>query len=778
MKKIFETAALAASAMLFMAGTEYKGSPSFMSDAEIEKKVENTLAGMSLEEKIGQMTQINLTVLGSWQNGDFVLDENILNNVLIDYKVGSILNAPDKAVTPQKWHEIISKIQEKSLTATGIPCLYGLDHIHGCTYIDGATLFPQDVNIGASFNTELARTAAQITAYESRACSVPYTFSPTIDLTRSQAWSRIWENFGEDPLLNTKMGLAAVEGYQGKDWNHIDNHHVAVSLKHFMGYGAAVSGKDRTPSSITPQDMREKYFAPYKECALAGALSVMVNSGNNAGMPFHANWEYLTQWLKEDLAWDGVIITDWADINNLYTREKIAADKKEAIMLAINAGIDLAMEPYSCDFCDILKELVNEGSVKMSRIDDAVRRVLRMKYRLGLFDEPVQKLEDYPDFACKAHRAAALAAAEESIVLLKNEGVLPLAEGKRILVTGPNANSMRCINGGWSYSWQGHLADSYAGEYNTVYEALCARFGASNVRLEQGVTWDETSDWMGGWEAENEPKIRKAVSAAKSADVIVACIGENSYCETPGNLSDLNISASQIELVKALEATGKPVVLVLIGGRPRIINSIVPEAKAVVDAFLPGNFGGDAIAALLAGDVNFSAMMPYTYPKAANSLINYDYKPSQQVSTMEGAYNYAADASSEWPFGYGISYTDWTYSDLKAEKTQFTAGDVLKFTVDVTNSGAVAGKEPVLLFSSDLVASTSPDIRRLRAFKKVELAAGQKTTVEFEIPAKDLAFVGYDCKWRLEKGDFTIQIGDQTVTVTCTETKVWDTPNI
>jgi len=745
-----------------------------MSDAEIEQKVEKTLAGMTLEEKIGQMTQINLTVLGSWVDGEFILNDSTLRSVLVDYKVGSILNSPDKAVTPQKWQEIIGRIQELSIGATGIPCLYGLDHVHGCTYVDGATLFPQDVNVGASFNTELARRAAEITAYESRACSVPYSFSPTIDLTRSQAWSRIWENFGEDPLLNTKMGLAAVNGYQGEDYNHVDNHHVAVSLKHYMGYGAAVSGKDRTPSSITPQDMREKYFAPFKECALAGALSIMVNSGNNAGMPFHANYEYLTEWLKEDLDWDGVVITDWADINNLYTREKIAADKKEAIKIAINAGIDLAMEPYSCDFCDILKELVEEGSVKMSRIDDATRRVLRMKYRLGLFEEPLQKLEDYPDFGCEQFRNEALASAEETIVLLKNEGVLPLAQGKKILVTGPNANSMRCINGGWSYSWQGHVADSFAADYNTVFEALSARFGAANVKLEQGVTWDES----GNWEAENEPQTAKAVAAARAADIVVACIGENSYCETPGNLSDLNISKSQQELVKALEATGKPVVLVLIGGRPRIINDLVPGAAAVVDAFLPGNFGGDALAALLAGDVNFSAKMPYTYPKAANSLINYDYKPSQQVSTMAGAYNYAADASAEWPFGYGISYTIWTYSNLKAEKTEFTADDVLKFSVEVANSGAVAGKEPVLLFSSDLVASTSPDIRRLRAFTKVELGAGEKTTVEFEIPAKDLAFVGYDCKWRLEKGDFTIQIGDQAVTIKCTEDKVWDTPNI
>ncbi len=768
MRRIILKAAFAAIPVIGVLCSCNSVAQSPMSDKEIESKVEKTLKSLSLEEKIGQMCQINLTVLGSEKNGEFVLDEAQLNHVLLDYKVGHILNSPGNALTPQKWQEILAAIQEKALEATGIPCLYGLDHIHGCTYVDGATFFPQDVNVGASFNTELARRAAEITAYESRACSVPYAFSPTIDLTRSQAWSRIWENFGEDPLLNTEMGLAAVEGYQGEDYNHIDNQHIAVSLKHYMGYGAAVSGKDRTPSSITPQDMKEKYFAPYKACAQAGALSIMVNSGNNAGMPFHANHEYLTQWLKEDLQWDGVLITDWADINNLYTRDKIAADKKEAIKLAINAGIDIAMEPYSCDFCDLLKELVNEGEVPMSRIDDATRRVLRMKYRLGLFEEPLQKLEDYPDFACEEFQQASLASAEEGIVLLKNSGILPLKAGKKILVTGPNANSMRCLNGGWSYSWQGHIADQYAGEYNTVYEALCNRFGKSNVTLEQGVKWNEKCNWYD----ECKTEIEKAVKAARKADVIIACIGENSYCETPGNLNDLNISENQKNLVMELEATGKPVVLVLIGGRPRIINELEPRAKAVVDAFLPGNYGADALAELLAGDVNFSAKMPYTYPKAANSLINYDYKPCQQVSQMAGAYNYTADASAQWPFGFGLSYTEWTYSNLTVDKSEFKAGDELTFTVDVTNSGKMDGKEPVLLFSSDLVASCTPDVRRLRAFTKVEAKAGETVTVKFTIPATDLAFVGYDCQWRLEKGDFRIQVGDQVLDIYCSETKV------
>lgn len=747
---------------------------STMSTPDIERAVAKTLSEMSLEDKVGQMVQINLTVLGKGTGEAFVLDEEALDKVLVDYRIGSILNCPDEAVTPQKWQEILAAIQEKAIGVNGIPVLFGLDHIHGCTYVIGSTLFPQDVNVGASFNPELARRAAAVTAYESRACSVPYSFSPTIDLTRIQTWPRIWENFGEDPLLNTRMGLAAVSGYQGDDYNHIDQNHIAVSLKHYMGYGGPVSGKDRTPSSITKPEMREKYFAPYKACAQAGALSIMVNSSANLGeAPFHCNHEYLTEWLKEDLGWDGVLITDWADVNNLYTREMVAKDKKDALKKAVNAGIDLIMEPYAVDACDLLRELVNEGAISQSRIDDAVSRILRMKYRLGLFENPLQKYEDYPLFG--SFDGESLASAKEGIVLLKNNGILPLKEAKKILVCGPNANSMRALGGGWSYTWQGN-SDKFASKYNTVYEALAARFTSGKVSLVQGVEWNEEP---GKWQEEKVQDITAVVSAAKASDVIVACIGENSYCETPGNISDLSISKGQQELLRALAKTGKPVVYVIIGGRPRIINEFVGVADAIVDAFLPGNNGADALAALLSGDDNFSAKMPYTYPKAVNSLINYDYKPSQQSSTMSGAYNYSADASSEFPFGFGLSYTTFEYSDLKAETEDFNASTPeLKFTVNVKNTGSVAGKEAVLLFSSDLVASINPDNRRLRDFTKIELQPGESRTVEFTLKPSDLAFVGPDGKWRLEEGEFRMQAGDQTVMINCTETKIYETPNI
>jgi beta-glucosidase len=752
--------------------------PAIPRDQNIERKVDALLQKMTLEEKIGQMTELVFDVIGQYDksgNKGYQLNEAMLDTVIRKYKVGSILNAPGTtAQTKEKWQEIITRIQEKSMHELGIPCIYGLDQNHGATYTDGGTLFPQNINIAATFNPALAHDAAQITAYETRACSVPWTYSPTIDLGRDPRWPRMWENFGEDCLVNARMGSSAVLGFQGNNPNKVGLQNIAVSLKHYMGYGVTVSGKDRTPSSLSVQEMREKHFAPFLACIRAGALSVMVNSGSNNGMPFHANYELMTQWLKEDLNWDGVLVTDWADINNLYRRDKIAANKKEAIKIAINAGIDMAMEPYEWDFCRLLKQLVNEGQVPMSRIDDAVRRVLRMKYRLGLFEKPSNQFKDYPLYGSKEHAAVAIKAAEESIILLKNTGnILPLSQNKRLLVTGPNANSMRCLNGGWTYTWQGHKTNDFAAGYNTILEALTHKFGKENIAYEPGVTYKESGSY---WE-ENTPEIEKAVAAASNVDYIIACIGENSYCETPGNLSDLTLSRNQLGLVKALAATGKPIVLILNQGRPRIINEIEPLVKAVVNIMLPGNSGGDALAGLLAGDANFSGKMPFTYPKAVHSLATYDYKPSEEVEKMQGAYDYDAVMSVQWALGYGLSYTTFAYNNFSVNKKSFKADDELVFTVDVKNTGTRAGKESVLLFSSDLIASLTPDMRRLRAFEKVELQPGETKSVTLKIKGSDLAFVGYDGKWVLEQGEFRIQTGNQLLNVVCSETHKWQIPN-
>ena len=771
MKKI-----LLSISMLALAYTASANVPVIKSDPKIEAQVEQTLKKLTLEEKIGQMMELVTDLFGSNdKNGVFYIDEHKTDSILSRYKIGSILNAPNTcAPTAKQWEKYLQQIQKISMKRIGIPCVFGLDQNHGSTYTQGGTLFPQNINVAATFNREVARKSAEATAYETRAVSVPWTYSPTVDLGRDARWPRIWENFGEDCYLSAEMGKAMVLGFQGEDPNHIDQQHIATSMKHFMGYGVPWTGKDRTPAYISPADLREKHFAPFLAGIQAGALTVMVNSASVNGMPMHANKDILTGWLKEETGWDGVLITDWADINNLYTREMVAKDKKDALRIAINAGIDMVMEPYNADACGYLIELVKEGKVPMSRIDDACRRVLRMKYRLGLFENPTQKLKNYPKFGGEEFAKIALDGATESMVLLKNEaGILPLQQGKKILLTGPNANQMRCLDGGWSYTWQGHRSDEFAGKYNTIYEAFCNEYGKENVILNQGVTYNEKGKY---WE-ENEPNIEAAVAAAKDADVIVACIGENSYTETPGNLTDLWLSENQRNLVKALAKTGKPIILVLNEGRPRLIADIEPLAQGVIDIFLPGNYGGDALAQLVAGKQNFSGKMPYTYPKEINSLANYDFKKSEEVGTMEGAYDYNAKITQQWGFGQGLSYTTYEYSNLKVSQSQFRHSDVIKVSVDVKNTGKVAGKESVLLFSSDLIASMVPDGRRLRAFDKVELQPGETKTVTFSLKADDLAFVGYDGKWILEEGDFKLMIANQTADIHCGDTYQWQTAN-
>lgn len=771
MKKI-----LLSISMLALAYTASANVPVIKSDPKIEAQVEQTLKKLTLEEKIGQMMELVTDLFGANdKNGVFYIDEHKTDSILSRYKIGSILNAPNTcAPTAKQWEKYIAQIQKISMKRIGIPCVFGLDQNHGSTYTQGGTLFPQNINVAASFNREIARRSAEATAYETRAVSVPWTYSPTVDLGRDARWPRIWENFGEDCYLSSEMGKAMVYGFQGEDPNNIDQYHIATSMKHFMGYGVPWTGKDRTPAYISLADLREKHFAPFLAGLQAGALTVMVNSASVNGMPMHANKDILTGWLKEETGWDGVLITDWADINNLYTREMVAKDKKDALRIAINAGIDMIMEPYSCDACGYLIELVKEGKIPMSRIDDACRRVLRMKYRLDLFKNPTQKLKNYPKFGGEEFAKLALEGATESMVLLKNEGnILPLQHGKKILLTGPNANQMRCLDGGWSYTWQGHRADEFAGKYNTIYEAFCNEYGKENVILNQGVTYNEKGKY---WE-ENEPQIQGAVAAAKDADVIVACIGENSYTETPGNLTDLWLSENQRNLVKALAQTGKPVVLVLNEGRPRLIADIEPLAQGIIDILIPGNMGGDALANLVSGKSNFSGKMPYTYPKEINSLANYDFKKSEEVGTMEGAYDYNAKITQQWGFGYGLSYTSYKYSNLKVSQSDFRHGDIIKVSVDVKNTGKVAGKESVLLFSSDLIASMVPDGRRLRAFDKVELQPGETKTMIFELKADDLAFVGWNGKWRLEEGDFKLMIADQSADIHCTDTYQWPTAN-
>lgn len=744
--------------------------PAIARDSKIERRVEKILKGMTLEEKVGQMAELNIDKFGAsvpQVDKKFVLREEVLDQIAAQYKFGSVLNAPGKALTVEEWNEIIPKINAVSIKHTGLPTLYGIDAIHGVTYTMGSSLFPQEVNAAATFNRALVRQMAEMTAYEVRACNIPWTYSPTLDLGRKSSWPRQWESFSEDAYLSAELAREMVLGYQGEDPNHIDRYHIASCPKHYMAYGMTNSGQDRTPAYVSIAELREKHFAPFKAAIEAGALSIMVNSASINGIPTHADYELLTVWLKEGLNWDGMIVTDWADIANLYTREKIAVDHKDAIRLSINAGVDMSMIPYDVNFCTLLIELVNEGKVSMERIDDAVRRIIRMKVRLGLLDTPNTYRKDYPKFQGEEIREACYKTATESITLLKNnDQILPLSPDTRILVAGPNADRMRPLCGGWSFSWQGDIVDQVLPNGTTFVDAIRA-IGGDNVDFVAGVEYAS----KGHFAAECNIDVEAAVKAAENAEVVVLCIGENSYCEAPGNITEMAISENQQQLAKALIATGKPVVLVLNEGRGRIISSFVDNTAAVLHTYLPGTEGARALADILYGKVNPSGKLPYTYQKYSNAMTTYDHKVSESVDTMEGAYDYNAVVSAQWAFGYGLSYTTFEYSNLRViEGQEFKAGDTIRIAVDVKNIGKRSGKESVLLFINDDVASIVPDARRLRDFEKVEIAAGESTTVEFEIRAEELAMAANDGKWHLEEGTFTIQCGNLTDRLTCTET--------
>ena len=726
-----------------------------------EKEISKKLSEMSLEEKAGQLVQLNI---------DKICDPNTLElmseameEIFGRHKIGSILNTMGENCPDREWMwNVMTQIQEYSIKGCGIPCIYGLDMIHGASYLAEGTLFPQEINLGATFNPIHAHNMGKTLAYETRSMDVPWVFSPVMDLGRNPVWPRQWESWGEDAYLQTVMSETEMRAIQGEDRNKIGINNTAACIKHYLGYGVPVTGKDRTPAIIPDYELRERYFRPFEACIKAGALSLMVNSASINGIPTHASHKLLTEWVKEGLDWDGLIVTDWADIDNLYERDHVAANRKEAIAMGLNAGIDMIMDPYKPEITEDICELVREGIVSEARLNDAVARVLRLKYRLGLFENPTTDSE-WPLVGSKEFAQLAYEAAVESEVLLKNNGILPLKEDTRILVTGPNGNSMRCLNGGWSYTWQGTNNPKYVERYNTIFEAMKSRF--PSTRYVAGVSYIE--DWAG--QNEDASGIPEAVKAARDCDVILACIGENSYCETPGNINDLTLSANQINLVKALAGTGKPVILILNEGRPRVINEIEPIAEAIVDILLPGNYGADALAALICGEENFSGKLPFTYPKYVNSLHTYDFKVSEKREMIDGAYNYDAKMDVQWSFGDGLSYTTFKYSDLRVDKNTFRKGDDLKFCINVTNTGKCTGNESVLLYSSDLVASMVPDVKRLRAFDKIELAPDETKTVEFVINADELAFAGDDGKWHLEPGEFRISVGTESVTICCIE---------
>lgn len=718
---------------------------------------------MSLEEKVGQMAQVSIESLGGVQNGNFSFNQDKFKDAVVNYKVGSLLNTPG-LLNAGQWNGVIEEIEKAAKeTRMKIPVLYGLDNNHGVNYVAGATLFPQEIGQAATWNPQLVYDAAVITAYESRAAGVPWTFSPVLDLGTNPQWPRIWEGFGEDPYLISQMGVEFVKGIQGTLG---DKEKLAVSIKHYMDYSDPKSGHDRSDSWIPEYYLREYHLPPFTAAVKAGARTVMVNSALINGIPTHINKHILTDIMKGELGFTGFIVSDWQDIENVYRRDHVTNDIKGAIMLAINAGIDMSMLPYDYkEFCTDLIALVKEGKVPMSRIDDAVTRILRVKAELDLFNTPVTYVKDYPKFGSAEFEKASYNTAGESITLLKNaNNILPIAKTAKVLVTGPNANSMRTLNGGWTYTWQGEKTDQYAGKYNTILEAVKNKFGNENVKYEEGVAYKMSGQYF----EDSVVNMDAAVQAAAAADYVLLCIGENSYTETPGNLNDLSLSDNQLTLAEAMIKTGKPVIMILSEGRPRIIRRIEPGAAAILDIYLPSNFGADALADILTGDINPSGKLPITYPQYTNSLAGYIHKPSEGNSNPQGG-----ESNAQFEFGFGLSYTTFEYSNLNIDKKTFSPNEIAIIQVTVKNMGSRDGKEVVQLFTSDLVASLTPDVKRLRGFEKVDLKAGESKTVTFKLPMKDLAFVNTDNKKTVEAGEFKIMIAGETASFTVNKTIVY-----
>ncbi|MFN2513342.1 MAG: glycoside hydrolase family 3 N-terminal domain-containing protein [Pyrinomonadaceae bacterium] len=726
------------------------------------QKIEALLKRMTLEEKVGQMTQLTISMIASGSDQNIKIDPAKLEKAIVKYGVGSILNVADQALTVDRWHEVIGQIQDVATKKTrlGIPVIYGIDSIHGANYVQGATLFPQEIGMAATWNPELMKRAAEITAIETRAAGIPWSFSPVLDLGRNPLWPRFWETFGEDPYLAQVMGVAFVRGLEGSDVSSQD--HVASSLKHYMGYSFPLTGRDRTPAWIPENYLREYFLPSFDAGVKAGARTIMINSGDINGVPGHINHHILTDILRGELGFKGFVVSDWEDIKKLVTIWRVAPDEKEATRLAIMAGIDMSMVPTDYSFSDHLVALVKEGAVPQSRIDEAVRRILRVKFELGLFENPAPNPALKSRFALPESRQVSLQAAHESMTLLKNTGnVLPLAKNSKVLVTGPTADSMISLNNGWTYVWQGSEESLYPKDRHTIRRAIEAKVGAGNVTYVQGTRITRPAGSPSNstpTDKEEEVDIAAAVRAAQNADVVVLCLGEGSYCETPGNITDLNLGEPQMKLAEAIQATGKPVVIVLVEGRPRIINRIADGAKAILMAYNPSNEGGTAIADVLFGDINPSGKLPFTYPRTPNGLINYDHKPFETENTAFGNMAF----KPQFQFGEGLSYTTFTYSDLRLGKKTISGNEELPVSVTVTNSGRRAGKEAVLLYVSDLVASLSPPNRRLRRFAKVNIEPGKSRTLTFKLRREDLSFIGPNNKPVVEPGDFDVTIGGLT----------------
>jgi beta-glucosidase len=730
-------------------------------ERDYSQKIEDLLKRMTLEEKVGQMTQLTISMVCSGSDQSIKIDPAKLEKAIGKYGVGSILNVADQALTVDRWQDMIAQIQQAAKkTRLGIPVIYGIDSIHGANYVQGATLFPQEIGMAATWNPALMQKAAEIAAMETRVAGIPWSFSPVLDLGRQPLWPRFWETFGEDPYLAKVMGVAFVRGLEGADVAAPDR--VASSLKHYMGYSFPLTGRDRTPAWIPENYLREYFLPSFAAAVKAGARTVMINSGDINGVPGHINHHILTTILRDELGFKGFVVSDWEDIKKLVHIWRIAPNEKEATRLSVLAGIDMSMVPTDYSFSDHLIALAKEGAVPQSRIDEAVRRILRVKFEVGLFENPGPNPGLKSKFALPESRAVALQAARESMTLLKNsDNTLPLAKNKKVLVTGPTADSLISMNNGWTYVWQGSEPALYPKDRHTIKQAIEAKIGAANVSYLPGTKITRPANTPSNstpTDKEEEVDIGAAVRAAQSADAVVLCLGEGSYCETPGNITDLNLGEPQVKLAEAIIATGKPVVLVLVEGRPRIINRFADGVKAILLAYNPSNEGGTAIADVLFGDFNPGGKLPFTYPRTPNGLINYDHKPFETENTAFGNLAF----KPQFQFGEGLSYTTFTYSDLRLGNQTISTGEEVPVTVTVTNSGRRAGQEVVLLYLSDLVASLSPPIKRLKRFAKIHLEPGQSRTLSFKLRGEDLSFIGSNNKPVIEPGDFDVTVGTLT----------------
>ena len=727
---------------------------------ESNDPISRLISEMTLEEKVGQTCQITLDAILLRDSAGAVLephiiDEDKLKEAVGKYKVGSMLNVSSHTLSLEQWHYIIDEVQSVSLELNrDIPVIYGVDAIHGANYIQGGTLFPQEIGLAATWNLDHAETLGHITAYETRASGVPWNFSPVLDLGRQPLWSRNFETLGEDVYLASKMGRAIVEGYQAD----LDDYHVAACLKHYVGYSNPASGRDRTPAWIPERMMEEYYLPPFEESIKAGALTVMVNSGEVNGIPGHANKYLLTDVLKDKWGFKGFAVSDWEDFINLHKVAQTDSTRKAAIATAINAGVDMSMVPNSPEYkeyCELLVELVNEGAVSMDRLDDAVKRILYVKQEMGLFDQPgLAEDADYSKFGSEEHAYLAYQAAAESITLLKNEeSILPLAKSDKVLLIGPTANSLNCLNGAWTHTWQG-VDEKYNSDEPTIKEVFEARF--DNVQYFEG----SRMLMIDGDEADEQAEdLASAVKAAASADVAVVCVGEMPSTERPGDIYSLELADEQKLIVEKLEAAGIPVVLVLVEGRPKVISDIEPLCGAVVQAYLPGDQGAKAIVDVIRGDVNPSGKLPYTYPRYTGAVLHYDHKQSEVINANTWQNDFY---HPQWDFGFGLSYTTYEYSNLQLSAATIRSNDELKVSVDVKNAGERDGMEVVQLYTRDHFASISPALKKLKRFEKVELKAGESKTVEFTLSAKDLEFFGMENEWIAEDGKFSVMVGGLT----------------